>query len=119
MGRDPFAELPEEVISKPTAIAASELLPPKLAIRFTVSQIAVLGIISLEALARQDGLCTLSYEKIASRSGCSVTTVKAAIRRAKELRMVTVQGRQQEGLSNLIRIVSPEWLAWQKREMRS
>jgi hypothetical protein len=51
----------------------------------------------------------------AARAGTCLTTVKNALREARRLNLVTVQERRRRGqksLTNLVRIVSPEWMAW-------
>jgi hypothetical protein len=59
------------------------------------------------------GVCGLYIDAIAARAGTCRTTVKNALREAR-----TVQERRRRGqksLTNLVRIVSPEWMAWPDR----
>jgi hypothetical protein len=54
-------------------------------------------------------------DKIAAVAGVSRTTARNALRQAQALGLVTVQERRHRATrsdSNVIRIVSPEWLAW-------
>ena len=88
-------------------------MPPALAARFTVAELAVLRIVGDEVRAR--GCCDRTIAEIAARAGVGRSTVKNAIREAAELGLVTVAERRRDGqvnLPNVIRVVSREWLAW-------
>jgi hypothetical protein len=64
---------------------------------------------------RHHGVCALHIDAIAARAGTCRTTVKNALREARRLNLVTVQERRRRGqksLTNLVRIVSPEWMTW-------
>src|SRR5215217_6915532 len=74
---------------------------------------AVLRIVGDEV--RQHGHCDRCVDEIAARAGVCRSLAKNAIRTAARLGLVTVEERRREGwrnLSNVIRIVSREWLAW-------
>src|SRR5215210_1900478 len=91
-------------------------MPPALACRFTVGELAVLRIIGDEV--RQHGCCDRCVDEIAARAGVCRSLVKNAIRTAARLGLLTVEERRREGrrnLPNVIRIVSREWLAWLAR----
>jgi hypothetical protein len=93
--------------------AASGRLPPGLAARFTLAEQAVLALVAAEAARRKD--CRLSIENMAAVAGVCRSTVKNAIREARQLGLLTVEERQITGFrndTNAIRIISPEWLAW-------
>ena len=93
--------------------AASGRLPPGLAARFTLAEQAVLAIVAAEMARRKD--CRLSIENMAAVAGVCRSTVKNAIREARRLALLTVEERQITGFrndTNVIRIISPEWLAW-------
>lgn len=93
--------------------AASGRLPPGLAARFTLAEQAVLALVAAETARRKD--CRLSIENMAAVAGVCRSTVKNAIREARQLGLLTVEERQITGFrndTNVIRIVSPEWLAW-------
>jgi len=100
---------PSEPIKR---LAASGLLPPDLASKFPKGQIAALAIISIEARGG-GGICDLRIDEIATRSATGPSTVQSALKTAKELGLLTVEVRHR--LPNLIRIVSPDWLAWLKK----
>lgn len=94
-------------------LAASGPMPPALAARFTVAEMAALRIVSDEVLS--GGQCDRSVAEIAARAGCGRTSVQNAIRQAARLGLLTVEERRREGrknLPNVIRLVSREWLAW-------
>src|SRR5215207_10138245 len=104
------------VIVRRRHLAASGPMPPSLACRFTVGELAVLRIVGDEV--RQHGQCDRCVDEIAARAGVCRSLVKNAIRTAARLGLVTVEERRREGrrnLSNVIRIVSREWLAWLAR----
>jgi hypothetical protein len=68
---------------------------------------------------RVHGCCTLHIDAIAARSGVHRTTVQNALREAqgREGRpgIITVQERRRRGqrsLTNIIRIISRDWLNW-------
>jgi hypothetical protein len=93
--------------------AASGRLPPALAARFTLAEQAVLALVAAETVRRKD--CRLSIENMAAVAGVCRSTVKNAIREARQLGLLTVEERQITGFrndTNVIRIISPEWLAW-------
>jgi hypothetical protein len=70
---------------------------------------------------RAHGQCTLHIDAIAARAGVHRTTVQNALREAQgrgevpESPIISVQERRLRGhrsLTNIIRIVSREWLNW-------
>ena len=93
--------------------AASGRLPPGIAARFTLAEQAVLALVAAETARRKD--CRLSIENMAAVAGVCRSTVKNAIREARQLGLLTVEERQITGFrndTNVLRIISPEWLAW-------
>jgi hypothetical protein len=93
--------------------AASGRLPPGLAARFTLAEQAVLALVAAETTRRKD--CRLSIENMAAVAGVCRSTVKNAIREARQLGLLTVEERQITGFrndTNVVRIASAEWLAW-------
>ena len=91
-------------------------MPPALACRFTVGELAVLRIVGDEV--RQHGHCDRTLGEIAARAGVSRSTAKNAIRAAAAMGLLTVQERRREGrvnLPNVLRVVSREWLQWLSR----
>jgi hypothetical protein len=93
--------------------AASGCLPPALASRFTLAEQAVLAVIAAENRKRGD--CRLSNKEIADVAGVSITTVKNAMRAARELNLISIEERRLSAFRNapnVVRIVSPEWRMW-------
>jgi hypothetical protein len=107
-------------IARRRHLAASGPMPPALACKFTVSELAVLRIIGDEV--RQHGHCARCVDEIAARAGVCRSMVKNAIRTAARLGLLTVEERRREGrrnLPNVIRIVSKEWTSWLARGGRA
>ena len=107
-------------IARRRHLAASGPMPPALACKFTVRELAVLRIIGDEV--RQHGHCARCVDEIAARAGVCRSMVKNAIREAARLGLLTVQERRREGhrnLPNVVRIVSKEWTSWLARGGRS
>jgi len=91
-------------------------MPPALACKFTVSELAVLRIVGDEV--RQHGCCDRCVDEIAARAGVCRRMVQNAIREAARLGLLTVQERRREGrrnLPNVVRIISKEWTSWLAR----
>src|SRR4051794_18030795 len=107
-------------IARRRHLAASGPMPPGLACKFTVSELAVLRIIGDEV--RQHGCCDRCVDELAARAGVCRSMVKNAIREAARLGLLTVQERRREGrrnLPNVVRIVSKEWTIWLARGGRA
>ncbi|XYD06462.1 transcriptional regulator (plasmid) [Methylorubrum populi] len=95
--------------------AASGRLPPAIAARFTLAEAAVLAVVTLEVVKRGD--CRMHIDHIAAVAGVSRSTVKTALRQARTLGLLTVEERRSSAwrnLSNVVRIISREWLAWMR-----
>ncbi|MCJ2138415.1 helix-turn-helix domain-containing protein [Methylobacterium sp. J-026] len=93
--------------------AASGRMPLGLAAKFTHAEQGVLALVAAEVARRGD--CRLAIDNVAAVVGVSRSTVKNAIREAVRLGFVTVEERQVTGWrndTNIVRIVSREWLAW-------
>src|SRR5215208_2801706 len=100
-------------IARRRRLAASGPMPPGLACKFTVAELAVLRIVGDEV--RGQGACARTIEEIAARAGTCRRMVQNAIRQAAALGLLTVQERRREGqknLPNVLRVVSREWLSW-------
>jgi hypothetical protein len=117
---------PQRAPQRPVAIArrrhlaASGPMPPALACKFTVSELAVLRIVGDEV--RQHGQCDRCVDELAARAGVCRRMVQNAIREAARLGLLTVEERRREGrrnLPNVIRIVSKEWTSWLARGGRA
>jgi hypothetical protein len=107
-------------IARRRHLAASGPMPPALACKFTVSELAVLRIIGDEV--RQHGHCARCVDEIAARAGVCRRMVQNAIREAARLGPLTIEERRREGrrnLPNVVRIVSREWTMWLTRGGRS
>src|SRR3954447_6532377 len=100
--------------------AAAGRLPPQIASRFTLAEAAVLAVVTVEAVKRGD--CRLAYEHIAALAGVSKSTVKATMRRARDLSLLTITERRSSAwrnLPNVVTITSREWQAWMRLARRA
>src|SRR3712207_816192 len=100
-------------IARRRHLAASGPMPPSLACKFTVGELAVLRIIGDEV--RQHGRCDRCVDEIAARAGVCRRMVQNAAREAARLGLVTVEERRREGrrnLPNVVRVISREWVTW-------
>lgn len=100
-------------LSRRRQLAMSGAVPGTIAVGFTMGEIAALSVIARECQRRSR--CTWFMDKIAAVAGVSRTTARNALRQAQALGLVTVEERRHKAArsdSNVIRIVSPEWLAW-------
>ena len=107
-------------IARRRHLAASGPMPPALACKFTVSELAVLRIVGDEI--RQHGHCDRCVDELAARAGICRRMVQNALREAARLGLLTIEERRREGrrnLPNVIRIVSKEWMLWLTRGGRS
>jgi hypothetical protein len=103
-------------IARRRHLAASGPLPPSIACKFTVGELAALRIVTDEI--REKGHCDRTITEIAARAGICRSTAKNAVRAAAAMGLLTVQERRREGqknLPNVIRVVSREWQLWIKR----
>ena len=91
-------------------------MPDKLRVLYTEGQRAVLFVVAGEV--KQRGYCDLPIDKIAALAGVSRTTVQTTMHEARRLGHIRITVRPQAGrknLSNVVEIVSEEWLTWLKR----
>jgi hypothetical protein len=103
-------------IERRRRLAASGPIPPTLACRFTTCELAALKVVAEEVA--KHGVCSLHLDAIAAIGGTCRTVVQNALRVARALGLVTVSERRRRGrrsLTNLVRVVSPEWLTWLRR----
>ena len=110
------APLRSVAIARRRHLAASGPMPPSVACKFTVGELAALRIVTDEV--REKGHCDRTIAEISARAGVCRTTAQNAIRTAAAMGLLTVQERRREGqknLPNVVRIVSREWLQWIKR----
>jgi hypothetical protein len=93
--------------------AAAGRLPPAIAARFTLAEAAVLAVVASEICKR--GACRLALDHLAALAGVCRSTAKRALRAAHTLGLLRVEERRLTGWrndTNMITIVSPEWLSW-------
>jgi hypothetical protein len=94
--------------------------PSNLFAAYTEGETAVLRVILCEAA--RHGVCDLHINTIAAKAGVCRTLVQRAIYWARELHHITWTERRIPGSkskTNLICVVSPEWLDFIKRESRA
>jgi hypothetical protein len=97
-------------------LGGSSALPDSLRHHYTEGQRAVLCIVAGEIKRR--GICDLPIDKIAALAGVCRTTAQTAMHEARRLGHITITERPMPGrksLTNLVKIVSREWLTWIKR----
>jgi len=97
---------------------SSNPLPPSMRFLYRPSEHAALSVVAW--VCKKKGACFMSNESIADAAGVSVTTVKNAIREAKKLGHLCVVNRPRPGaknLTNIITVISSEWLSWMKRSI--
>jgi hypothetical protein len=95
--------------------AASGAVPACIAASFTLGEVAALTVIA--RAVQQVGQCVLPIDKIAALAGVARTTAQNAVRAAERLGLVLRIERRRRGDrsdTNILRIVSREWLTWLK-----
>lgn len=100
-------------------LAASGPMPPHLAMRFTVGQLAVLGIVADEVTA--EDACTLCVDAIAARAGVSRRLAQTSLRLAEGDGLLRIRERPRKGQphdTNSIVILNQDWRAWVQRRNR-
>jgi len=106
-------------IERRRRLAASGPMPPAMACRFTVGELAVLRIVGDEVA--QHGLCDRSLAELAARAGVCRKLAQRTLRMAARDGLVAIERRPRPGrknLSNLVRIISAEWASWLQRGRR-
>jgi hypothetical protein len=119
--RTPEARSPNrwQSIERRRRLATSGPMPPALACRYTVGELAVLKVLADEWLAH--GACDRSVNELAARAGVCRTLAKRALRLAELDGLITVHRRPRSGrkhLTNITRIVRAEWIAWLSKGSR-
>jgi hypothetical protein len=100
-------------IARRRLLASSGPLPPSIACKFTVSELACLRIVGDEW--RAHGACRLTLGEIAARAGCCRKLAQNVMRRAKRMGLVDIVERRMQGrpnLPNVVTVVCREWSAW-------
>ena len=103
-------------IERRRTLAASGPMPPQLASQFTTGELAVLRLVADEVRTKRH--CTLTLGELAARAGVGITTARNAIHEAAGHGYLTIEERRRDkrpNLSNVVRVVSREWLGWIER----
>jgi hypothetical protein len=99
--------------------ASCGALPPALAARFTLAEVAVLAVVAAEH--QKQGRCSLTINHIAALAGVGRTTVKNALREAQRQGLAQIEERHisaWRNAPNVVTITSAEWNAWLKMRRR-
>jgi hypothetical protein len=97
-------------------LGGSAVMPPNLRHHYTEGQRAVLSIVAGEV--KHHGVCDLPIDKIAALAGVCRTTVQTTLHEARRLLHLKITERPRPGrksLTNVVEIMSAEWLTWIKR----
>jgi hypothetical protein len=97
-------------------LAFSGVMPRFLAPNLTIGDMAVMRVVCDEYV--RAGGCELSLAEIAARAGVCRKTAKRATQNARDQRLISIEERPVRGQrhrSNLIRVISFEWLKWLRR----
>src|SRR5262249_54571705 len=103
-------------IARRRRLGGSHHLPPQIREHFTQGWQAVLTNLALDHIAK--GFSDDCHDARAAKSGVSRTTARDAIQLAQILGLISVEERPVPGRksrTNIIRIVSREWLTWLAR----
>lgn len=103
-------------IERRRRLASSGPLPPSLACRFTVGELACLRIVGDEW--RGKGACRLTLGEVAARAGVCRKLAQNTMRRAARMGLLAIEERRLKGrpnLPNVLVVVCREWSAWLHR----
>lgn len=106
-------------IHRRRSLAASGMVPARIAAGFTVGEVAVLTAVAVEAM--RGGRCELAIDHLAALAGVGRTTVQNAIRLAQRQGLIAVSERRRPGrpsLPNVVTVISQEWASWISRRGR-
>lgn len=106
-------------IHRRRSLAASGMVPARIAAGFTVGEVAVLTAVAVEVM--RGGRCELAIDHLAALAGVGRTTVQNALRLAQRQGLITVSERRRLGrpsLPNVVTVVSQEWVSWISRRAR-
>lgn len=93
--------------------ASSGALPVGLAARFSIAEQAVLAVVAGEV--KKHGYCSLFIGHIAALAGVGETSVRNALRSAKQLGLIAIEIRRVTAWrneANIVTVVSAEWSMW-------
>jgi hypothetical protein len=99
-------------IDKRYRLAMSGHMPGRLS-RYTISELAVLKILSDEWLAH--GVCDISLNELGARAGVCRSVAQRTVQLAEADGLIRVQNRPRSGrkhLPNLVWIIRAEWIDW-------
>jgi hypothetical protein len=115
--RMPYQRTPnrEKSIERRKRLAATQPLPPALAAKakLTFSELAYARLLADDNLIAGDSRDC--HDKMAARAGTCSRTIQRAQKRFKKFGWIEVDLRPNKGQkhdSNIVRIISPEWLTW-------
>lgn len=106
-------------IHRRRSLAASGMIPARIAASFTTGELAALTVIAVEVMRR--GRCELAIDHLAALAGVGRTTAQNALRLAQRQGLITVSERRRPGrpsLTNVVTVVSQEWAGWISRRGR-
>jgi len=107
-------------IERRRLLAASGPMPPRMSSQFTTGELAVLRLVADEVRTKRH--CTLTLGELSARAGVGITTARNAIHAAAGHGYLTIEERRRDkrpNLSNVVRVVSREWLVWIERGRKS
>jgi hypothetical protein len=97
-------------------LGGSSAMPDTLRGHYTEGERAALCVVAFEI--KRHGFCDRSIDEIGARAGVGRTTVQNALHQARLLGHVQITERPQRGaknLTNVVRIMSADWLSWIRR----
>lgn len=103
-------------IERRRRLASSGPLPPSIACKFTVSELACLRIVGDQW--RDKGACRLTLGEIAARAGCCRRLAQNVMRRAARMGLLAIEERRIRGrpnLPNVLMVVCRDWSTWLRR----
>lgn len=103
-------------------LAASGVLPGRIAIHFSQAEAGVLTVIGREVRRQKSHCCELSVARIASLAATCRTTTQGTLRLARHLGIISVRERPRAGqksLTNIVKIASGTWKTWLRLSNRA
>jgi hypothetical protein len=110
----------EAARARARTLGGGAYLPPVMRERYTECERAVMAVIAGQM--KQLGWCDLSVAEIAARAGVCHRTVQNAVAEGVRQGHIAREEREQRGrrnLTNVLRVISREWLTWIQRGPRS
>jgi hypothetical protein len=103
-------------IERRRRLARASPVPPELVDKFTQGEHAALTVVCGEI--QRCGLCAWCLAKIAAIAGCCRSTVRNALRKARDVGLLHKEERRRRGqksLTNIVRVLRQSWGHWLKR----